>query len=669
MERVDQSFLSLWQSQLSAPLALTRRDAAQALNTAGDSTSSNSNGQANSASVLLGTSIIMSTTDLQIESAASMVTNVHSVSQRLPRSVDVNTTLIEQTQTEIDQVCAEYSLNTKQSVVLSLLNNHLGALLSSTYTAVQQHRVGVGRDGHHGVPAASGEVAPDLLEPIRLFIGGKGGTGKTQVIMAIVRLFQLFGASELLQVTASTGCAASQIGGSTIHSALAITERTNRSKGSKDDGDDQPIPAGSRVSSTTLEDKWRSTKYLIIDEVSMIGTQLMSTIHDRLCVAKRNIGSGIPFGGISVIFTGDFFQFAPVTKDPLYRQPAPPAASASDRQKQWAIESNAGWCLWQQLTDVVIRRLCTRIVGAPGGPRPSELPWSAAVLVVSRNGLRTSLNTQFAISHVHQADLPFANRQNTVEPSRNDRFTVCIVGAVDKIKKTDVGTRRQRKLYTLSDNKTAGLPGILPMSIGSPVMLTSNLHVDKGLVNGARGTLRSIVFRTGAVIDPSKPVFDTTSADIAYVLVELEKVWGAALQSLPEGIVPIVPVEKSFQWTESASAGSVQPPGLGRTPTLSVKRKQLPIIPAFVLTDYKVQGKSFDNVIVDITKPPGNRDAVGTYVCLSRARSLQGLAILRPFQRQVLMCCPPQALLDEMERLESIERKTLRRLSLNEFIV
>ncbi|KAF8440511.1 hypothetical protein L210DRAFT_3480021 [Boletus edulis BED1] len=54
----------------------------------------------------------------------------------------------------------------------------------------------------------------------------------------------------------------------------------------------------------------------------------------------------------------------------------------------------------------------------------------------------------------------------------------------------------------------------------------------------------------------------------------------------------------------------------------SVRRRQLPITPAYAITDYKSQGQTFPAVIVDIATPPtGGLNLFNLYVSLSRARS------------------------------------------------
>ena len=64
--------------------------------------------------------------------------------------------------------------------------------------------------------------------------------------------------------------------------------------------------------------------------------------------------------------------------------------------------------------------------------------------------------------------------------------------------------------------------------------------------------------------------------------------------------------------------------------TVTITRKQLPITPAFAMTDYKAQGKTMEKAIIDIESCSSLQSL---YVMLSRVKSLQGLLILRPFKK------------------------------------
>ena len=91
----------------------------------------------------------------------------------------------------------------------------------------------------------------------------------------------------------------------------------------------------------TLQQNFRSIKYIIIDEMSMIGRRMFGKIDQRLRQAFPN-GSGKIFGGCSVILFGDFGQLPPVLDLPIY--------SVDSRENVW---SSGGQLAYQSFNEVV----------------------------------------------------------------------------------------------------------------------------------------------------------------------------------------------------------------------------------------------------------------------------------------------------------------------------
>jgi hypothetical protein len=88
-----------------------------------------------------------------------------------------------------------------------------------------------------------------------------------------------------------------------------------------------------------------------------------------------------------------------------------------------------------------------------------------------------------------------------------------------------------------------------------------------------------------------------------------------------------------------------------RPQSQAAKLFQFPVTLTFAITDFKCQGQTYDRVIVDIRKPHGRGrlPAASAYVQLSRAKSLKGVSILRPFDASELRKPLGQGLLDELE--------------------
>ena len=81
------------------------------------------------------------------------------------------------------------------------------------------------------------------------------------------------------------------------------------------------------------------------------------------------------------------------------------------------------------------------------------------------------------------------------------------------------------------------------------------------------------------------------------------------------------------------------------------------LLPAYVYTDYKAQGRSLDSAIVD---PGSARSLQGAYVMLSRVRTMDGLAILHPFRPNKIEEHISEEIREEFARLELEDRNTIR---------
>ena len=134
---------------------------------------------------------------------------------------------------------------------------------------------------------------------VNVFLTGEPGAGKTHVVneyTAYLRARKVECA-----ITASTGIAATHIGGMTIHSWSGIGIRTFLT------GKDRRAIA----SKAHIERRLKKTKVLIIDEISMLSADTLSAV-DIVCREVRQ--DARPFGGIQIVLVGDFFQLPPVTK-------------------------------------------------------------------------------------------------------------------------------------------------------------------------------------------------------------------------------------------------------------------------------------------------------------------------------------------------------------------
>jgi ATP-dependent DNA helicase PIF1 len=150
-----------------------------------------------------------------------------------------------------------------------------------------------------------------LMSGKHVLLTGPAGSGKTHVLREFIRQAKAEGRS--VAVTATTGLAASHLGGTTIHSwsGIGISDQVHQAM---IDG----MPKGRR-------DIIKKTDILIIDEISMLHHYRLDMVDTITRTVRENPAE--PFGGIQVVLCGDFFQLPPVTRGD--QQPAQFVVSAT----------------------------------------------------------------------------------------------------------------------------------------------------------------------------------------------------------------------------------------------------------------------------------------------------------------------------------------------------
>ena len=134
-----------------------------------------------------------------------------------------------------------------------------------------------------------------------VFFTGSAGTGKSVLLREIIQeLHRKYKREpDRVAVTASTGLAACNIGGVTLHSFAGIGL-----------GKEPAFELVRKVKKNQkAKQRWLRTKVLIIDEISMVDGDLFDKLEE---VARAIRNNGRPFGGIQLVITGDFFQLPPV---------------------------------------------------------------------------------------------------------------------------------------------------------------------------------------------------------------------------------------------------------------------------------------------------------------------------------------------------------------------
>ena len=221
--------------------------------------------------------------------------SVHNLynGEHIPPSVSIHVESINHP--TIDRIISHFTLNVEQSRALKIICNHS----LRGYRSSAQLRMG---------------------------IFGEGGTGKSRLIHAIRAWFRIQACSDQLVITATTGSAACNIGGTTLHSAMGIAVESGDKA--------QTVISASKMA------EWINRRYLIIDEVSMLDRSTMIKLDKKLKALTCN-GSSM-LGGMNIIFCGDFLQLPTVNGQDLY----------IDHRTEYTL----GYDIWRSLNAVVILR-------------------------------------------------------------------------------------------------------------------------------------------------------------------------------------------------------------------------------------------------------------------------------------------------------------------------
>jgi ATP-dependent DNA helicase PIF1 len=302
-----------------------------------------------------------------------------------------------------------------------------------------------------------------------LFLTGAAGTGKSFAINLLFRFLDSKGV--MYGKTATTGVAALNIGGTTIHSWSGM--------GLADDGGMDLL---NKVSENTKAvNRIKNSRVLVIDEVSMAKADLIEKL-DIVCQYIRD--DERPFGGIQVIFVGDFMQLPPVF--------------TKFEKEEFAFESQA----WRDSKVEMVH--LTEII------RQHDDKQFAQFLNDVRMGkvkdlklLEECINRKFPDDGIKPVKL-FC--KNIDVDDYNLRELDKIVGPSQTYRSTDEASESWSKFF----DKNCPAPTRLELKKGAQVMLLVNLDVENGLVNGSVGVVEKVFtdcvevkFETGMhVIEP-----------------------------------------------------------------------------------------------------------------------------------------------------------------------
>ncbi len=293
-----------------------------------------------------------------------------------------------------------------------------------------------------------------------VFLTGEPGSGKTHTVNRYVAWLRERGIEPA--VTASTGIAATHIGGRTLHSFSGIGIKRNLTK-----EDLRELRGNSRRSARV-----KSVSVLIIDEVSMLSASTFS-MADLACRAMR--GNESPFGGLQVVLVGDFFQLPPVVPRAEPEDFDDAALFQFDNEESlFAFDSRA----WRELDPTVCylseqhRQSDAAFLGILSAIRREAISGEHRALLESRKTATPPPGVPRFFPHNAQVD-----RANDIEllklPGKEHAFAMTSSGAKN-----------------LAEHLKRGClsPEALTLKIGARVMFTKN-DSERKFVNGTLGVV------------------------------------------------------------------------------------------------------------------------------------------------------------------------------------
>jgi ATP-dependent DNA helicase PIF1 len=348
--------------------------------------------------------------------------------------------------------------------------------------------------------AMTQERALDILKTgANVFLTGEPGAGKTYVINKYVAWLEAAGLN--VAVTASTGIAATHIGGMTIHSWSGV--------GIKDFL--TPFDLEQISTKERIVKRAKAAQVLVIDEISMLDGKVLDMVDQVLRTVRV---SEEAFGGVQVVCIGDFFQLPPVTRN--------------GDVMRYAFECNA-WLNMKPLICYITeqyRQDDEQLLGLLGSIRRNEIEEEHYTLLEEQK--------EIAFEHIeptrlytHNADVDAVNNQKLAE----------LPGPIRKFQMDGKG----KKPLIEGLVKNCLSPQVLELKEDAMVMCTKN-NFEAGYVNGTLG--RIIRFDEGFPVVETLEGKEILMRSTTWELAEDGKVL-ASIEQLPLRLAWAITVHKS----------------------------------------------------------------------------------------------------------------------------
>ena len=439
---------------------------------------------------------------------------------------------------------------------------------------------------------------------------GPGGSGKSTCIDLMTLYAKEFCGlfnnpefaftTQTVVVTALTGVAASILNGETVHKKLYLNRKHKFD------------PSHIEI--------WSDTRFLVIDEISFCDKDTMKRIHSHLSKLRQDPR---PFGGINIVFAGDFRQLEPVgkTSKPLYEENCPVFRDKINcymelnGMHRFAKDIPFGELLMRMRDGTVTKEdidtINTRVVN-----EDTELPLDLRYATY-RNIDRDAING--ALFEARCA------KSLRVNGNTND----CVMIFADSLKyRLRPNVYRPYKYpqklwknctedHIVNSEYEPRMDPVLKLYKNCPVMLPKNIDVKNGMANGTRATVNKVVLKNNEtpklVNYAGMPIQSVLASQVEYVELKYEKPTSEAqtFTVSPESrtFKAKMPVPEAMRIKEDEKD------------LLGMKGTQLPLLVNNATTGHKLQGATINSLFVHCWRYEKN----WPYVVLSRVKTLQGL--------------------------------------------
>jgi PIF1-like helicase len=463
-------------------------------------------------------------------------------------------------------------------------------------------------------------------QSLRMFLDGAGGSGKSHVVDQVLKYasqyaFRLNSTFDMrtIIVTAISGVAATNIGGETTSSACCL----NRDVSDEDTS------------------SWNNARLLIVDEVSFMSVSEVETLDIKLRSLMKN-GNAL-FGGVHILFCGDFLQLEPCCGKSLY--------SPDARHKKWVNSINCYVELqglhrfkddpaWGEILgrirqgshtphDIDAINECVIQKSSSDTPPPG-LPDDVAYCVY-KNADRTALNNGI-FSKVLKAhwstsrDMPghiLAIRGDNIKWAYNSRKPVpakqegakyIYENCPDHKVKLKGGDKKRRPGHSVDP--------LLKLYYHIPLMLVSNEDVPNGHANGTRVLLEAVVLNEGSILETAS--FDGYKCHV--VGASSVKHLVCSLAGNPSKMFIIQAKKLNCKVRATIPRNEINDIPLKVSVNFAMTITQFPVLVNCATTGHKLQGQTKDTLFIMVWSAVRNWN----YVALSRVRTRKGLYLFSP---------------------------------------